>query len=139
MSEEPRIFTVEEANQLVPRLAAILPELRRLRDAIVKEKDLHDVEEIASHGTTGKAAQTARDEMDRLQKNVRRLEREFEKELRFFEEEGCELKGIDPGLVDFYSDRDGELVYLCWMEHESVIQFWHPLSGGFAGRHPIDE
>ena len=138
MSEEPRIFTAEEATRLIPKLAALLPRLRGLRDAIVKQKDLHDVEEIASHGTSGKAAQAARDAMDGYQKTIRQIEREFEKELKFFEEEGCELKGIDPGLVDFYSDRDGELVYLCWMEHESAVQFWHPLGGGFAGRHPIE-
>lgn len=139
MSTEPRIFTVEEASRLIPKLAAILPQLRQLRDAVVKEKDLHDVEEITSHGTTGKAAQAARETMDQRQTNIRRLERQFQKELKFFEEEGCELKGIEPGLVDFFSDRQGELVYLCWMEHESAVQFWHPLSGGFAGRHPIDE
>ena len=138
MSEEPRVFTVEEANKLVPSLALIMPELRRIRDAVVKEKDLHDVEEIASHGTTGKAAEAAREAMDALQKNIHKLERRFEKELKFFEDTGCELKSIDPGLVDFYSDRVGELVYLCWMEGESSINFWHPLSGGYAGRHPID-
>ena len=139
MPEEHRMFTVDEANRLVPTLGVLIPRLRQLRDAIVKEKDLHDVEEIASHGTAGKAAQTAREAMDQLQKNIRRKEREFEKELKFFEETGCELKGIEPGLVDFYSDREGEMVYLCWMEKEASVRFWHPISGGYAGRHPIDE
>ena len=27
---------------------------------------------------------------------------------------GIELKGIDEGLVDFPSERDGRVVYLCW-------------------------
>ncbi len=139
MAEEPKIFTVEEADRLVPALSALLPQLRRLRDAITKEKDLHDVEEIASHGTTGKTAETARETMDGLKKNIRKLEREFEKHLGFFEQQHCELKGIDPGLVDFYSDRNGELVYLCWMEGEPSVRFWHPLSGGFEGRHPIED
>jgi hypothetical protein len=139
MPEEPRLYSVEEANRYVPKLAAIVIELRRLRDSVTKDKDLHDVEEIASHGTTGAAAQAARDTMDQLQKNIRRVERLFEKELKFFEETGCELKGIDPGLVDFYSDRDGELVYLCWMENETSIRFWHPLGGGYEGRHPIED
>lgn len=134
-----RVFTVEEANTLVPRLAVLIPELRRMRDGIVKAKDLHDVEEIASHGTQGAAAETARQAMDSLQDTIRRLERTFQKALKFFEEEGCELKGIDPGLVDFYSDRAGELVYLCWMEGEDRVGFWHPLSGGYEGRQPIDE
>lgn len=133
-----RVFTVEEANALVPRLAALIPELRRMREGILKAKDLHDVEEIASHGTEGAAAKSAREAMDSLQDSIHRLEKTFQKALRFFEEEGCELKGISPGLVDFYSDRDGELVYLCWMEGEPAVGFWHPLSGGYEGRQPLE-
>jgi hypothetical protein len=134
-----RVFTVAEADALVPRLTALLPELRRMRDGIIKAKDLHDVEEITSHGTTGEAAQKARETMEGLKDTVRRLERTFEKALKFFEEEGCELKGIDPGLVDFYSERERELVYLCWREGETAVRFWHPLSGGYDGRQPIEE
>lgn len=132
-----RVFTVDEATALVPRLAVLIPELRRMREGIVKAKDLHDVEEISSHGTVGAAADEARKNMDSLQDSIHRLEKTFQKALKIFEEEGCELKGIDPGLVDFYSERDGELVYLCWMEGEDRIDYWHPLSGGFSGRQPL--
>ena len=62
------------------------------------------------------------------------LRKEFEKEIRFFEQIGCELKSLEPGLVDFYGERQGELIYLCWREDESSVDWWHSLSGGFSGR-----
>jgi hypothetical protein len=48
------------------------------------------------------------------------------------------LRDIDRGLVDFPSIRDGEEVYLCWVEsEEDEISFWHDLDSGFAGRQPL--
>ena len=50
---------------------------------------------------------------------------------------GVELKGIDEGLVDFRSTRDGRVVYLCWRLGEETIAFWHELDVGFPGRQPL--
>ena len=38
---------------------------------------------------------------------------------------------------DFYHERDGELVFLCFKLGESDITHWHSLAGGFAGREPL--
>lgn len=50
---------------------------------------------------------------------------------------GVEIKGIDEGLLDFPSERDGRVVYLCWKLDEPDIAFWHDLETGFAGRRPL--
>lgn len=48
------------------------------------------------------------------------------------------VRDLDRGLVDFPSFRDGEEVYLCWVEsEEDEIANWHPLDSGFAGREPL--
>jgi hypothetical protein len=48
------------------------------------------------------------------------------------------LRDLDRGLVDFPSIRDGEEVYLCWVEsEEDTIDFWHDLDSGYAGREPL--
>jgi hypothetical protein len=57
--------------------------------------------------------------------------------LQRFNEWGIELKGLEEGLVDFPSDRDGRTVYLCWKQGEDSIQWWHDLDTGFAGRQPL--
>lgn len=50
---------------------------------------------------------------------------------------GVEVKGLDQGLLDFPSERDGRAVYLCWKLDEPDITHWHDLTSGFAGRKPL--
>jgi hypothetical protein len=48
------------------------------------------------------------------------------------------VRDLDRGLVDFPAIRDGEEVYLCWVEsEEDSIGFWHDLDSGYAGREPL--
>ncbi|MBK7327639.1 MAG: DUF2203 family protein [Dehalococcoidia bacterium] len=41
------------------------------------------------------------------------------------------------GLIDFFHDRNGRTVYLCFLLGETAIAHWHDLHTGFAGRQPI--
>jgi hypothetical protein len=50
---------------------------------------------------------------------------------------GVEIKDFDQGLLDFPSERDGKIVYLCWRRGEERIEWWHDLDAGFAGRQPL--
>ena len=47
------------------------------------------------------------------------------------------LRDLDRGLVDFPSIRDGHEVYLCWVDGEDDIGFWHELDAGYAGRQEL--
>ncbi|MCH8919420.1 MAG: DUF2203 domain-containing protein [Chloroflexi bacterium] len=50
---------------------------------------------------------------------------------------GCELKGLDQGLIDFPAERDGRTIYLCWQLGEETIAHWHDIETGFAGRQQL--
>ena len=53
---------------------------------------------------------------------------------------GAMVKDLESGLVDFYGERSGEQVFLCWrLGEEMRVQYWHTLEGGFAGRQPVDD
>ena len=39
--------------------------------------------------------------------------------------------------VDFPSQRNGEMVYLCWQLGEDEISHWHDMEAGFAGRQQL--
>ena len=43
------------------------------------------------------------------------------------------------GLLDFPSERDGEIVELCWLHGEPTVAHWHRIGEGFAGRRPLAE
>ena len=47
---------------------------------------------------------------------------------------GILVRDIGRGLVDFPSNREGEIVYLCWQRGEPAIAWWHPTNTGFDGR-----
>ena len=52
---------------------------------------------------------------------------------------GCEVKSIDPPLLDWYGVVDGELVNYCWEESDNDVKYWHSLNTGFSGRLPLME
>lgn len=57
--------------------------------------------------------------------------------LRQLQEAEVVLRDLDRGLVDFPSVREGREVYLCWLEGEPEIGYWHDLEAGFDGREPL--
>lgn len=122
-----KTFTLEEANQLIPRLNQILDELIEARDQLAREGvQLHSLLQRAG-GNGGNQHSNA---------YYLLLER-FNARLSELEALGCELKDLDQGLVDFPTYRDGKLVYLCWQRGEDRIRYWHTLDAGFAGRQPL--
>ena len=52
-------------------------------------------------------------------------------------DEGCFLKDLDSGLVDFPTLWEGREVYLCWKLGEPEVEHWHEIEAGFAGRRSL--
>ena len=53
------------------------------------------------------------------------------------EEMGAVLKDPRTGLLDFYGEVDGKLVWLCWKYGETECGFYHALAEGFSARKSI--
>ena len=77
------------------------------------------------------------DDLLRHRPAARALVEELDGIVHEIEESGAHLKDVQLGLVDFPSERDGEIVYLCWQFGEPEIAFWHRVEDGFAGRQPL--
>lgn len=130
----PKIFTLEEANQLIPQLRVILAEIMEKRDRIIlKQKEVAAIRNtINSNGHNPKALGLVEKEQV-----LKGLITELNEDVQKVHDLGCELKDINLGLVDFLSLREGRQVYLCWKFGEDEISFWHELNAGFAGRQPL--
>jgi hypothetical protein len=119
-----RIFTVAEADALLP-------------DVAVRMERLRDLQAEAAAGVA-RARRRAR-------RNGRGggvpapLTREIRDVLAWFEDGGIQVKGISPPLVDFPALSGGREGLLCWTEGEDRIAFFHSPEEGFAGRRPIGE
>lgn len=135
-----RVFTVDEANRLLPTVDRYLNQLRDKREQIIAkqvEVDLWEIvngEPSADSGRgAGVSARVAK-EMSELGT----LAEEFNELAERFADLGCYLKDLDMGLVDFYHLRNGELVWLCWKQGEPAIAYWHAPDAGFSARQPLD-
>ena len=122
-----KTFTLEQANALIPVVADLLDHVTQARDQLVAASDALQPMLQKAGGNGGSKAGS----------EYALLLQHFHALLSTFKEWGVELKGIDEGLVDFPSHRDGRLVYLCWKRGEERIEFWHDIDSGFAGRQPV--
>lgn len=127
-----KLFTLDEALVLLPVIRQLVVDIQARKAEVDEHSDtLDDLQErTGGNGhLTADIAQTRRS----LQQAVAALERLMGE----LQEMGAELKGIDQGLVDFPSLREGRVVYLCWQLGEETIAWWHELDSGFAGRQPL--
>jgi hypothetical protein len=135
MSDErhEKLYTVEEARELVPRLrpllAAMQVEQRRLQDEVRKLNALTPRMKQNGHA----------EEAWEIEMLILELGESLRAKLREFEELGVQVKDIANGVVDFPSLREGRVVYLCWQIDEETVTHWHELDAGFVGRRPLEE
>jgi hypothetical protein len=122
-----KLFTVEEANILLPELRARLRSIRRERNRLRGyEAEIKRAGERAPEG--GGSVYGSQ--------YVLALNRILE-EAQVIEEMGVQIKDFDRGLCDFPHLREGRVVLLCWQQGEDRIEWWHDVEGGFAGRQPL--
>lgn len=137
--EQPqKLFTVEEANRAVGRVAPLVEQLQGLQRSILKTNDRLDDEVQKLSAGNGHPLKELQAHIEGLTRHQLDLLEAFRSALQQVQDLGCVLKDLDSGLVDFYSMRQGELVFLCWRVGEERVRFWHRLEEGFAGRQPLD-
>ena len=126
---EERIFTLAEAQSLVPRLRSILEgvsqewgRIQELHPEIQKARDNAPFDGYSKFGVTYVES------VSHLMLLIQQIK-----------EMGVLIKDVDKGLCDFPYMRQGRVVYLCWQRGEESIEYWHDIETGFAGREPLDE
>ena len=134
-----KLFTVEEADKLLPQVRRFLREMRACRDRVEKLEKEKAVEELSWLQPDGTVSPKAKDQLARLDAEQKQQAASFEKFLGEMTLLGAQLKDLDNGLVDFFTPHGEGLVYLCWKEGEDRIRFWHDLESGFGGRRPLEE
>lgn len=130
-----RLYSKSEAKALLPEL---IPILEQVRDAFVGLRALQAQISVQSRGASGDGQLVADPWTSAEGENtLETLSRDLRQAAARLDELGIELKDPEIGLVDFYSERDGEVVYLCYKLGEPDLEFWHDLQTGFAGRRPL--
>ncbi len=130
-----KVYTVEEAAAVLPRVVSIVTELR---DAFVALRNLQTTIEAHSRGAGGDGNLLADPFANGKGDNeIEKLNMRVQRAASLLERLGVEVKDPERGLIDFVHEREGRNVYLCFVLGEPEIGFWHELNAGFAGRQPL--
>ena len=127
-----KIFTTDEANRMLPLVSRIAEDI------------------VATYADVNRAlqafeAEKARTEADASREPILRQRDEdvavvldrFQALIEEIEALGGTVKDYERGMIDFYGEVDGEIVYLCWQRGEDQIAHWHRLDEGFNKRRPL--
>jgi len=124
-----KLFTIQEANALLPSVRTILATIQRAHRRLSHYRD-----------DARKAAEAAEQGGGGINDGVAYaiVLTELTSEMTELDTLGVQLKDFERGLVDFPSLRDGKVVLLCWQMGEGdELEWWHDVDAGFAGRTPL--
>jgi len=124
-----KLFTVEEANALLPNVRGIVRRVQRAYSRVSASQEAARVAAeratLGGGGITGGSGYVVA--LSELAEQSGRLETL-----------GVQLKDYGRGLIDFPSLREGRVVLLCWQMGEGdQLEWWHEVEAGFAGRQPL--
>ena len=121
-----RHYTLDEANAALGWVEETIASLRSAREGLSDEEAREALAEAGPQNGGGDPGRVVSEAFLLLRDALARLQ-----------EAEVVLRDLDRGLVDFPAIRDDREVYLCWLEGEDEIRYWHDLEAGFAGREPL--
>lgn len=133
---ENRVWTLEAINSLVPKLSEIVRGQLQLRaeiETILAQlgRELGDVpERIVLDPADPTEIKDLKEAL------VKRIEA-YRAGWRQIEDMGAVLKDPRTGMLDFYGQVDGKMVWLCWKYGETEVTSYHHSEEGFNGRKPL--
>jgi hypothetical protein len=124
-----KLFTLEEANALLPAVREILRRIQSSRRRLsVYRRQAKLAAEGAEQGGGGMEGGWL----------YAKILTKLTDEIAELDVIGVQLKDFDRGLVDFPSLREGRVVLLCWQLGEGdQLEWWHDMDAGFSGRTPL--
>ena len=123
-----KLFTISEANALLPEIVPKLMSIQRLYAKVEKFRTEARAAAAASEFGGGMAGGSGY--VNTLY-SIGKLTTDLH-------QTGIEMKDYTRGLIDFPSMRGKRVVYLCWQIGDGdEILWWHEADAGFAGRQPL--
>ena len=134
-----RTFTLEEANDLLPHVAEKMDNVMFLNGRIKSlTSDIENLVSIWGNDVLHKDHIDSDFYFGRVSEREESF-KELVKKINEVQSLGCVVKDPDSGLVDFYYNNNGELIFLCWKYGEDRINFWHEVNDGYKNRKPVKD
>ena len=129
-----RLYSVEEARAMLPQ---VIPIVEQVRDAFLHLRAFQAATAAEARGATGDGNLMADPWAGSGENLVEAHSQSLRRATAQLDSWGIEVKDPEKGLIDFYHERDGDVVCLCYMLGEPDIGYWHTTQAGFAGRRPL--
>ena len=123
---EMKLFTVEEANKLIPM---VRPKLETIKNHYAKIQSYREKARAAADSAQfGGGGMKGGSQYATLLFELGQLTAELDGH-------GIQLKDYSRGLIDFPYKHEGRIVLLCWQLGDGdEIEWWHDIEAGFRGR-----
>jgi hypothetical protein len=129
----PRVFTLQEVNELVPLLKSLVGKQLERRGEI--ESRLRELsQKIGAPPSDLVVGPDDPLEVRNMKQELALRVEEYQVGWRDIEDIGGVLKDPKSGVIDFYGRVDGKLVWLCWRFGDEEIRHYLPLDDAFANR-----
>lgn len=134
-----RIFTLQEADALLPELEKCLKLLRTKKEAYSRTHDLLFMHELVC---TAERTQGFLEKEDDLEDGIHALEEAIEelaKDVEAIFAMGCLLRNIEKGHVEFLGTHEGREVYFSWQLGEPCVRHYRPPERKVHERVPLSQ
>ncbi|MDA0205120.1 MAG: DUF2203 domain-containing protein [Acidobacteria bacterium] len=131
----PRFFTLQEAEELLPRIERLLQSAVEAHSEAAGHEGA--LERVVSRITYLGGVEIDPADYSQRKNLKRRAEGVVQQAIEEIQAAGVLIKDIEVGLIDFPAIFGGREVLLCWKLGESKIEHWHGVDEGFNGRKPI--
>ena len=130
MASRERVYSIEQANALMPEVRAVLLQLAVEHHRLARaHEEMHRRLEGNGDPAALEVASRREAEMAQIGDGIRTLEAHLDSL-------GVQLRDLEMGLVDFPGERDGRRVWLCWRLSDPQVAHWHGTDEGYATRRP---
>ena len=136
MDPQPRTFTRQEAEALLPEVDRLLGQAQALAEKLAGTEQEAQAAQWKPRANGRVHAESGGGERHDVSR--RSVARQLPQLMERLQSIGIVLRDVRSGLIDFPSMRDGRIVNLCWRRGEPLeIRFWHEVDAGFGGRQPL--
>ena len=135
--KKSRIFTLQEADALLPELEKCLKLLRTKKEAYSRTHDLLFMHELVCTAERTHGFLEAKDD---LEDGIHALEEAIEdlaQDVEAIFATGCLLRNIEKGHVEFFGTHEGQKVYFSWQLGEPRISHYRLLGTKVDERVPL--
>lgn len=137
MSDIKKTFTLEEANNMIPRLTEMIKHVQDKKHMYDSRHDQVFMHELLSNVEKENGYANASNELDddclSLEQDLMDLKREIAK----IQELGCIVADLEAGQIDLPAKRNGGIIYYSWQTNEDNICFYKESCSKGAKRIPL--